>query len=300
MQLAQTLLYVLFHHYRVWGQKCSEAVCAAVHHWITQLTLVGSERANTLRALSRSTSMHRPPAVSWVGKNNSTATASITPHTRCLFSGALLYLPLPNWEWMSAHRGVENNGWGQLGTLSAKHHGELCLPEKPNMHIPLCGSQKLSNQCCCMGDNWINSQLCCQAFNGCELESAIVHTHRAHLDGNGEKSNSFPDKHRRDINTIMWLSLSPSLSVSHACARTYQRPQFWPTRVEYEPDALTNLWFIIVDFPVYKVCDGGFMRSVFNWEFNVFAGNPTWAIHFSLHVEGVLTLSNYSIREAYF
>lgn len=121
------------------------------------------ERA-LLRACRRSTSVCRTPAVSWVGNNNSAAAASITPHARCLFSVTLLCLPLPNWEWMSAHRGVENNGWGQLGTLSAKHHRNSCLPEKPNMHIPLCGSLKPSNQCCCMGDNWINSQLCCQAF----------------------------------------------------------------------------------------------------------------------------------------
>lgn len=102
---------------QVWGQKCSEAVCAAMHPWIKQLTLGGPERANMLRALSRSTSMHRPPAVSWVGKNNSSVTASITLHTRCLFSGTLLYLPLLNWEWMTPHRGVENNGWGTVGNI---------------------------------------------------------------------------------------------------------------------------------------------------------------------------------------
>ena len=35
---------------------------------------------------------------------------------------------------MSAHQGVENNGWGQLGTLSAKHHRDLCLPPQKNEH----------------------------------------------------------------------------------------------------------------------------------------------------------------------
>ena len=200
------MLYVLFYHYRVWGQKCSEAVCAAVHQWITQLTFGGPERVSTLRALSRSTSMHLPSAISWVAKNNFSATASITPHTRCLFSGTLLYLPLPNREWMSAHQGLENNGWRQLGTLSAKHHGDLCLLEKPSMYIPLCGSQKLSNQCCCIGVIWINSQLRCQVLNGCGLEG----TYRTHQDGNGGESNSFPDEYSTHINTIMWLSFSLS------------------------------------------------------------------------------------------
>lgn len=42
---------------------------------------------------------------------------------------------------MGAHWGVENNRWGQLGTLSTKRQWSLCLLEKANMHIPLCGSQ---------------------------------------------------------------------------------------------------------------------------------------------------------------
>lgn len=201
------------------GQKCSEADCAAVHHWITQLALGEPERANTLRALSLSTCMHCPPAVSLVGKNNATSTASITPHTRCVFSDTLFYLPLPNWEWMSAHRGVENNGWGHLGTLSAKRHRDLCLPvKKTNMHIPLCGSQKLSNQCFCMGDNWINSQLCCQAFNDFEFESRIACTYRALLDRNVGKSNS------HNNNVTQFVSL-------HTAYTNIARPQFWPTRL---------------------------------------------------------------------
>lgn len=59
-----TVLYVSFQHYQVWGEKCSEAVCAAVHHWITRLTLGGPQRAKSLRARSRSTSMLCTPAVS--------------------------------------------------------------------------------------------------------------------------------------------------------------------------------------------------------------------------------------------
>lgn len=169
-----------------------------------------------LRALSCSTSMHSIPTISWLGNNNSAAIAFITTHTGCLFSGTLLYLPLSNWEWMSAHWGVENNGWGQLGTLSAKHQRDLCLPEKVNMHISLCHSQKLSYQCCFMGD----SQLYCQAFNSCELESAIAHTYRAHLDGTGGKSNSFQKKHCWHRNTIMWFCLFQFVSQVHVCAHT--------------------------------------------------------------------------------
>lgn len=59
-----TWLYILFHLYRVCGKKCSGAVCTVVHHWITRLTLGGPARVNTLRGLSRSTSMHRTPALS--------------------------------------------------------------------------------------------------------------------------------------------------------------------------------------------------------------------------------------------
>lgn len=119
---------------------------------------------------------------------------------------------------MSAHWGVENNGRGQLGTLSAKHQRDLCLPEKVNMHISLCRSQKLSYQCCFMGD----SQLYCQAFNSCELESAVAHTCKAHLDGTGGKSNSFQKNPllTQEYNNVI-LSLSVCFSSTHVCAHTH-------------------------------------------------------------------------------
>lgn len=218
-----------------------------------------------------------------------------------LISGTLLYLPLPNWEWMSAHQGVENNGWGQLGTLSAKHHGDLCLPEKTNMHIPLCGSQNLSNQCFCMGDNWINRQLCCQAFNGCEFESGIACTYRAHLDVSGGKSNSFPDKHGRHTNTKMWLGLSLSLCFSHVPvhARTvFDRPGLsmslthWLT---YDSPSWTSMYivFVIGDSCVVFLI-GCFM----------FGRKPNMSNTFLFACWRSFDISkqksNYSIREAYF
>lgn len=104
---------------------------------------------------------------------------------------------------MSAHQGMQNNGWETVGNIVAKAPWGIVFTRKPNMHIPLCSGQKLSNQCYCMGDNSINSQMCCQAFNGCELENTIASTYRAHLDVEGGKSNRFSDKHCRYMNTIL-------------------------------------------------------------------------------------------------
>lgn len=69
---------------------------------------------------------------------------------------------------MSAHQGVQNNGWGTVGNIVAKAPWGIVFTRKPNMYISLCGGQKLSNQCCYIGDNSINIQMCCQAFNGRE------------------------------------------------------------------------------------------------------------------------------------
>lgn len=205
IQLAQTLLYVLFHLYRVEViMQWSSLRCSAPLNYTTYSGRAWESETHSGPSVVPPAWTVYQPSPEWA-TTTPLLLLPLQPHTRRLFSGTLLYLLLPNWEWMSSHWGVENNGWGQLGTLSAKHHGDLCLPEKPSMHIPLCGSQKLNNQCCCMEDNWINNQLCRQASNGCELESAIAHTDRAHLDGNGGKSNSFPDKQHRHINTLMWL-----------------------------------------------------------------------------------------------
>lgn len=124
----QLLLYVLFHHYRVWNavKQIAQQCTTELHNLLWEGL---RERARSgPSAVPPACTVHQP-SPEWA-RITPHATASITPHTRCLFSGTLLYLPLPNWEWMSAHRGVENNGWGQLGTLSAKHHGDLCLPDK--------------------------------------------------------------------------------------------------------------------------------------------------------------------------
>lgn len=192
-----------------------------------------------------------------------------------------------------------DNGWGQLGTLSAEHHRDLCLLEKPNMHIPLCGSQKLSNQCCCMRVSRINSQLCCGACNGCELESAIANACRGTpgwVRGGGSQIVSQIPKAHKYKTVAQFVSLALFLTHTYPHMHTtYQRPQFWPTQTEYEPDALTNLWFITEGRLVYKVCDGRFMHSVFNWVFYVLHKNPAWAMHVSLHVEGVLTYQSRSV-----
>lgn len=156
-------------------RQCAETF---VVHCTTQLHTYCEKASKSEHACSpQPFHQHTQPPSSGVGKNNSTCSASTTPHTLDAYFQAASVCPLlTNREWISAHQGVQNNGWGTVGNIVAKAPWGIVFTRKPNMHILLCGGQKLSNQCCYMGDNSINIQMCCQAFNGHESESTIAYT----------------------------------------------------------------------------------------------------------------------------
>lgn len=61
---------------------------------------------------------------------------------------------------------------GTVGNISCKTPEAFVFTRKSEHSTFHYVTVKLSYQCCFMGD----SQVCCQAFNSCELVSAIEHT----------------------------------------------------------------------------------------------------------------------------